>query len=104
MEREINYGPRLTDEEYERRLVQLHAGLPSMPTKQQDREVRRRELDLAIDHRLGSDFPGERREALWAIKQQVEKRRLRLALKYLLRRFFAKSLARDVQGLADYMV
>lgn len=104
MHSELNYGPRLTDGEYERRIIELHRGLPPMPTKEQDEEVRRAELNLAIDHRLGRDFPPERREALWAIQQRVEKRRLRLAFKYFLRRFLAKKLARDAQGLAGYMI
>jgi hypothetical protein len=34
----------------------------------------------------------------------VEKKRLWLALKYPFRRFFAKSLARDAQGLAGFLV
>jgi hypothetical protein len=78
--------------------------LPPMPTKDQDRQVRQMELNLAIDHRLGRDFPLERREALWNILQRVEKKRLWLALKYPLRRFFSKSLARDAQGLAGFLV
>jgi hypothetical protein len=75
-----------------------------MPTEEEDRQVRRTELNLAIDHRLGRDFPPERRELLWAIQQRVEKRRLWLALKYPFRRLFAKSLARGAQGLAGYLV
>lgn len=75
-----------------------------MPTKEQDEAVRQAELNLAIDHRLGREFPSERRQALWAIRQRVEKRRLRLGLKYLFRRLFGKNLARDAQGLAGYMV
>ena len=59
---------------------------------------------MAIDHRLGRDFPHDRREALWAIQQRVERKRCRLIFKYLLRRFFARSLARDAQGLAGYLV
>ena len=104
MQERFTHGPRLTDEEYERRIIELHRGLPPMPTKDQDREVRRRELDLAIDHRLGRDFPAERRKALWAVQQRVEKKRLRLGVKYLLRNLFATNLARDAQGLAGYMV
>lgn len=101
---DLNYGPRLTDDEYERRIIELHRGLPPMPTKDQDREVRRRELELAIDHRLGRDFPAERREALWAAKERVEKKRLRLGIKYLLKKLFAKNVAREAQSLAGYMV
>jgi hypothetical protein len=104
MPEELNHGPRLTDEEYEKRIIELHRGLPPMPTEEQDRHVRRMELDLAIDHRLGRDFPQDRRELLWAIQQRLKKRRLWLALKYPFRRFFAKSLARSAQGLAGYLV
>ena len=104
MPEELNHGIRLTDEEYEKRIIELHRGLPPMPTEEQDRQVRRMEMDLAIDHRLGRDFPQERRKLLWAIQQRVEKRRLWLALKYPFRRLFAKSLARGAQGLAGYLV
>jgi hypothetical protein len=104
MDHDLDYGPRLTDDEYERRIVALHRGLPPMPTAEQDREVRRQELDLAIDHRLGRDFPRERREALWAAKERVEKSRLRLGATFLLKRLFGKSVTRQAQGLAGYMV
>lgn len=104
MPEELNHGPRLTDEEYEKRIIELHRGLPPMPTGEQDRQVRRMALDLAIDHRLGRDFPQDRRELLWAIQQRVEKKRLWLALKYPFRRLFAKSLARGARGLAGYLV
>jgi hypothetical protein len=104
MPSELNYGPRLTDDEYERRIIELHGGLPPMPTKDQDREVRRQELELAVDHRLGCDFPRERREALWAAKERVEKKRLRLGAKFLIKRFFSKNVSKEAQGLAGYMV
>ena len=104
MRGDLQYGPRLTDDEYERRIIELHRGLPPMPTADQDRAVRRQELELAIDHRLGRDFPRERREALWAAKERVEKRRLRLGLKFLFKRLFARNVAREAQGLAGYMV
>jgi hypothetical protein len=104
MQEEPNHGPRLTDEEYEKRIIELHRGLPPMPTAEQDRQVRRMALNLAVDHRLGRDFPKERRELLWAIQQRVEKRRLWLALKYPFRKFFAKNLDRGAQGLAGYLV
>ncbi len=104
MKEEFNHGPRLTVEEYERKIIELHSGLPPLPTREQEREVRRRELDLAIDHRLGRDFPRDLREALWKIQQRVEKKRLWLALKYPFRRIFSKSLARDAQGLAGFLV
>jgi len=104
MPEKLNHGPRLTDEEYEKKMIELHRDLPPMPSEEQDRQVRRMALDLAIDHRLGRDFPPERRELLWAIQQRVEKKRLWFALKYPFRRLFAKSLARGAQGLAGYLV
>lgn len=104
MHEDFNYGPRLTADEYERRIVELHRGLTPMPTEAQDREVRRLALDLKIDHRLRRDFPRERREALWAIQQRIEKKRLWLALRYFLRRLFPRNLARGAQRLAGYMV
>ena len=100
----FDHGPRLTDEEYQQRIVELHSSSPAALTKEREREIRRQELELAIDFRLGCDFPGERREALWAIQQRVEQKRLRLMLKYFFRRFFGKGLIRDVQGLAGFLV
>src|SRR5574337_1317667 len=104
MSADFDYGPRLTDEEYDRKIIELHSDLPPVPTREQERQVRRQELELAIEHRLGRDFPRQRREALWAIQQQVERKRGRLIFKNLLRRVFGKSLARDAQGLASYLV
>jgi hypothetical protein len=81
-----SYGPRLTDEEYDRAIVDLHRGMSPMPTREEERALRRRALDLAIDHRLGVKFPQARREELWAAAERVESRRIWIGLKYLLRR------------------
>jgi hypothetical protein len=81
---EAEYGTRLTDEEYDRRVVELHRGMSPMPTPEEDRAIRHRALDLAIDYRFGRDFPRARREALWAASERVEAQRLRLGLRYLL--------------------
>ena len=79
------YGPRLTDEEYDRAIVDLHRGMSPMPTRDEDRARRRRALDLAIDHRFGRNFPQERREALWKASERVESKRIWIGLKYLIR-------------------
>ncbi len=100
----FDHGPRLSDQEYDRRIIGLHSDLPAVPTREQDRRVRRHELELAIEHRLGRDFPLHRREALWAIQQRVERKRLRLIFWHLLKKCFPKSLARRAQGLAGYLV
>ena len=99
-----DHGPRISGEEYDRRIVALQEGLPPVPSREQAQRVRRAALDLAIDHRLGQEFPADRREALWAIQQRVDGRQWRLIFKYLLRRFFAKSLVRGAQGLAASVV
>jgi hypothetical protein len=103
MQSELDYGPRLTDAEYEKQIINLYRGLPPMPSPEQDRETRWRELNLAIDHRLGCNFPEERRSALWAAQQRVEKKRLRLAMKHLLHRVVTQLLARDAQSLVGYV-
>lgn len=102
MQRDPEYGQRMSDDEYERRILGLYHSLPPLPSPDQDRDVRRQELDLAIDHRLGRNFPEERRSALWAVQQRVEKKRLRLGMKYLFRRLTARFFARDAQSLAGY--
>jgi hypothetical protein len=102
MQSELEYGPRLTDAEYEKRIVSLYRTLPPMPSPEQDQETRRQELNLAIDHRLGRAFPEERRAALWEAQQRIEKKRLRLAVKYLLRRFVSSLLIRHAQSFAGY--
>ena len=102
MPQPLDFGTRLSDEEYDRRIVVLRRGLPPVPSPEQDRELRRKELDLAIDHRLGRGFPAERREALWAVQERIEKRRLRLALGYVVRRLFSRLLTRDADAMAAF--
>jgi len=101
---DLGYGPLLSGEEYEKKIMALYSGLPPVPSREQESEVRRKELELTIDHRLGRDFPRLKREALWAIQQQVEKKRGRLIFKYVLRKIFYKGLIRDALGLAGYLV
>jgi hypothetical protein len=94
-----SYGRRLTDDEYERQIVDLHRGLPPLPTPAQDREIRRQALDLMIDHRLGRDFPRDRREALWDASERVERKRTWLGLKHLIGGFFRPSRAKHAEAL-----
>ncbi len=100
MNNDLGYGPCLSADEYEKKIIALHSDLPPSPSREQERQTRRLELELAIDSRLGVDFPGSKRDALWKIQQKVEKKRGRLLFKYLLRKIFSKSLARDAQSLA----
>jgi hypothetical protein len=82
---DLGHGERLSAKEYERRIVALYAGLPPDPGKQVRRQLSRQELDLAIDHRLGCNFPAARRDALWEIQCRMEKRRWRLLLGWVWR-------------------
>lgn len=82
---DLGYGRRLSGEEYDSRVVEIHRQASPMPSKEEDAEIRRREFNLSIDYRLGVDFPLHKREALWEIMQQVEKRRLWLGFKHGLR-------------------
>lgn len=104
MNDDLGYGLCLSDEEYDERIIELHRGMPPILSREQELKIRQQELELAIEHRLGRDFPRSKREALWAIQQKVDKKRFRLIFKYMLRKFFASSLARDAQGLAGYLV
>jgi hypothetical protein len=99
---ESQFGPRLSEEEYRRGILALYRDLPPLPSPDQDTDTRWQELNLAVDYRLGRAFPQERRLALWAVQQRIEKKRLRLAAKYLLRRFVSRILARHAQELAGY--
>lgn len=103
-ENDLGHGPRLSDREYERRIVGLYEGLPPSPGRKVEEEIHRRELDLAIDHRLGQDFPKERRDALWDIQKRVEKRRLRLVLHWFTHFISYGWLHRRADKVAGYLV
>jgi hypothetical protein len=82
MKQEFNrHGRRLSAAEYEKGIVSLYAGQAPMPTKTEEIEIRRAELNLMIDHRLGLDFPADRREKMWEVAQKVEKGRVVTAFK-----------------------
>lgn len=104
MIKNLGHGPRLTDEEYDKKIIGLHSSLPAAATREQDRVVRRKELEFAVDHRLGINFPADRREALWTIQERVERKRLRLAFTYFLRKIFTRWFVRDVRKLTGFLV
>lgn len=104
MDNDLGFGPCLSIEEYEKKIHDLYSQLPPDPSREQDKSVRRQELELTIDHRLGRDFPHERREALWIIQQQVERKRLLLLGRHLLRRILPSSISKGAQRLAGGVV
>ncbi|MCY3749767.1 MAG: hypothetical protein OXG54_00030 [Gammaproteobacteria bacterium] len=104
MDNDLGFGPCLSIEEYEKKIHDLYSQLPPEPSREEDKSVRRQELELTIDHRLGRNFPQERREALWTIQQQVERKRLLLLGRYLLKRIFPSSISKGAQRLANGVV
>jgi len=104
MTQDPDYGPRLSDEEYERRLTRLYENLPPVPTRKQDRQLRRQQLDLAIDHRLGRNFPRDRRQALWAVQQRLERKHFLHGWSYFLKRLLGRSRTGNARGLADFLM
>jgi hypothetical protein len=99
-----SHGKRLSAKEYERKVAELYTDVPPVPSREQERKVRRRELDLTIDHRLGVAFPDERRAALWEVQEKVERRRGKLVLRYLIRTLVPGSVQRGSTRLADFLV
>ncbi len=75
-----------------------------MPSKAEDREIRKREFSLMIDHRLGTEFPEDKRDALWRVHQEIERRRIRLAARYLFSRIGFTGRAKRAHSLAEFMV
>ena len=104
MKNNLNYGRCLTYSEYAKLLADLYSALPPIPSKEEEARVRREELDITINYRLGCGFPGSRREALWRIQQRIEKKRIRLIFKYIIRRLFPTFFARSVNKIANFMV
>ena len=94
---------KLSGEEYDRRIVALHKNLPPVPSTEQQRQIRRAELELAIDYRLGTDFPSDRRDALWMVHERVAQRRGRLMLWHFVRRILPGALERRANRLVGYL-
>lgn len=74
-EQRPDYGVRLSQAEYERRLVALYSGGPPLPSEAQTRKRDQIELHLLVDYHLGMEFPKSRREQLWQAKQKLDARR-----------------------------
>lgn len=88
---QTSHGRRLTRQEYERAVVQMFREAGGIgDTPEERRELRHRELDLTIDYRLGVDFPRGRRDALWRVQEEIERRRVRLLAKSLIVRLLPR--------------
>lgn len=81
------YGPRLSSKEYEQAVAALYRraaeGQPPGARGDIEQSIKDAEFDLAIDYKLGRNFPQEKRAALHAAKRRAEKRRLRLVGRFI---------------------
>jgi hypothetical protein len=57
-----------------------------------------------IDHRLGQEFPVQLRKELWQIHERIEKKRLKLAARFLFRKLSTRARSSQANSLAALMV
>lgn len=72
----LPYGPTITQEQLDDRVLALHNNAPPIPTPHQDLQIRHGELNAMIDHKLGIQFPHERRQQLWNVQRGLDRKRL----------------------------
>lgn len=72
----LNYGPTISQDQFEDRVNILHTGAPPIPTPYQELKIRYGELNAAIDYKLGTQFPIDQRNKLWEIQKGLDRKRL----------------------------
>ena len=95
------YAPRLSTEEYQQAVAALYrrgaeGPLPGAPGDIAQ-TLKEAEFNLAIDYKLGRNFPREKRMALLAAKRRAEQQRLRLVGKFLQKIIREKTFANGMQ-------
>ena len=90
----MDHGPRLTLDEFQGRVAALQETIEPDASHADYRRLEREEFDLTVDHRLGADFPAERREALWIVHDRMRRRPLR-TLWWALKRRLRPGAVRD---------
>lgn len=79
----MNYGPKLPTSRWEKETIALQHKAMSERTR------RRLEMDLNIDHRLGVNYPVQKRSDLWLAHEAMDKKRLQLHNSFtLIKRLF----------------
>ena len=68
-----------------------------------EKTLKAKEFSLAIDHKLGVNFPVEKRGALWNAKQRVERQRIRLVGRFLKNYILKREFADGMQVMLDQM-
>lgn len=100
----FDHGPRLTLREYERAIVDLHSGAAPEGRRGDEERIKRRELDLTIDFRLGTRFPAHRRAKLWRTQQLINKKHARFAASWVADFLMQHLLHRRANIIARFVV
>jgi hypothetical protein len=101
------YGPRLSSDEYEQAVVELYrrAAEGRVGAGQGDvaQALKDGEFNLAIDHKLGKNFPAEKRQALLEAKRRAEKQRLRLVGRFIRKCVRERKFASGMQVWLEHL-
>ena len=98
----VNYGTRLSDDEYVDAISALWRDLPVLNTCKSNSLLRCRELDCLIDWKFGKDFPSDRRVQIYKASEKLETRRLLTGFKVLFYSFFKLSTFKIEKDLFEY--
>ena len=99
------YGPCLSGPEYDRKITSLYRHAAERPGNRDaiEKELEAGEFFLLIDHRLGTKFPVNKRQALLAAKQRIGEKRMKLVYDYLLASIRKRRFATGMQFLFERM-
>jgi len=100
------YGPRLSGREYDGKIAELYqslAGNAATGSSDIEAEIETGEFNLLIDHKLGIDFPADKRAALLDAKRRIGRNRLKLVAAYLGASLRKRGFANAMQVLLEQM-
>lgn len=68
------HGPKMGLEEYMSKITSIPR--PDIESPEQTREIRHAEISLLIDHKLGVDFPSDRRQDVFDVIDRYDQKHL----------------------------
>ena len=68
---DLDYGPKISQQEYEQACIELIRSAAKKETPAQAIARERAEFFLLVDYRLGTQVPAQRRQLLWEARQRV---------------------------------
>lgn len=92
-----NFGPKLSHEEYTKRIIELYSNSGTGAIQ----AIKRKEFDLKIDYRLGKQFPAYRRDELWEVQKSLQKKSISLFLKLSLKKAMFRDKTLKEKALAE---